>query len=146
MNLFLDKRTLKEVTLVGGAVVGLYVANMLRRPTQYPELDSYPYLKDSPLAPKIHLLSQLGEQAMFEEVCQLADNFARLLRDDASIGRGFFANRASASLYAKTQELVARASRSPDAHTAIRGMDFEKDELEQFGAVLDDMLRNMLME
>ena len=144
MKRLLELGILKDASIFGTAFFGIYIAKRMQKAPVYPALSRYPSLLRSPLAQAVNDISRLKQPC--GELYQACEYFAELTNKGNAGSDGFLANRLAHDIEAQVRRLVARAQRSPDHETAIRAIDFERDDgVQQICGTCEDMLHNMLL-
>tara|TARA_B110000046_G_C12983823_1_gene394653 strand:- start:73 stop:531 length:459 start_codon:yes stop_codon:yes gene_type:complete len=146
MDQLLNTGVLKDVSVLAGAALGVFALQKLRRIPNYTCLGAYPNVEKSAMAPVLAALHELeGDGCAFHEVARLTESFINLVHHGDVNINGFAVNRMSFQINAKLQAACDRSKYSPSVDVAIRGIDFERDHLEHANALMDNLLRNMLL-
>mgnify|MGYP001225851166 CR=1 FL=1 len=136
----------RDVGIFATAAIGLQLANAFRKTPTHPLFSDYPAVRSSPFLKPLITLSAILEECDLLHVIQMCDSLLHCAAESRSTRSGFQVNRLAAAIPQTVERLVKDATQSRDLDIAIRGMDFQRDELPFVETICDNMVRNMLLD
>lgn len=146
MKRLIDSGLVRDVAIFATAAVGIQIAGTFRKPQVYSCFEKFHRLRSSPLARPLAKLMSVLDEAAICEIFELCDSFLTIIENGNPSRDGFNVNRLARRIPVVVGERVRSAAMSSDMQTAIRGMDYQRDELPFIEGVCDGLVRNMLLD
>lgn len=146
MKRLVESGLLRDIGIFAGAAISVHVASKFRKPLMHPLLEKYPQMRDSELIRPLIALAEFCDLADMESVIEECLRFQEILRQNNVTQDGFEVNRLATRIPNMIQDIVKRHLYDQRLETAVKAMDFERDELLTLNGLCDNMVRNMLLE
>ena len=137
---------LKDVFVLAGAYGVIQGVRVLRRTKALTAFDAYPTVLACGYDRVLTPLFELEQSLRVEEILAVTEHFLCLSKEGNVRRDGFQVNQLGNEVARKTKAVLNAAKRGASKDAALAAVHYERDSLPSLESMLDDTLRNMLMD
>lgn len=142
----MDSGLVRDAGVFASAAIGLQLLNSFKKSPSHPALEDYPMVRSSAFLKPMVSLAKVVDEAALLEVIKKCDELLHIVASNDSTRNGFTINRIASEIQSMVERYVNQACVSRDLDLAVRGMDYQRDELPFIGSICDNLVRNMLLD